>query len=69
MCVQFDVSNTNILGIIGINMTKIKQIWLPNEECFRYCPNYWCQYTEYIYTYMCKTTFCMEIFHMFLTYI
>ena len=34
MHVKFEVSITNILVVIHINVAK-EQIWLPNSECFR----------------------------------
>ena len=32
MCVKSEVPDTNIAGIIGINVTKREQIWLPNDK-------------------------------------
>ena len=32
MCVKFEVSNTNILRVADINVTKKDQIWLPNVQ-------------------------------------
>ena len=41
-CVQFEVSITNISGVIDLSVAKKEQIWLQNNECSTYGPNYLC---------------------------
>ena len=40
LCLKCEVFDTNTLAVIDVNMTKIEQTWLPNNDYTGYCLNY-----------------------------